>query len=494
MVERKQFVATTFWDTTQPQGSIIGAYPVPFSLINSKSMKPAWENNIFWRGTAIVSVQLQSTAFVTGKLALVWAPLMDTAQATATYGGRLSSISIARHMFMLPGTNPNIDFEIPFIHPSSHLDIRTSSTGLGTLLLVVYNKLRFGASAPVTNVTLTIYGSFKNNEFSVLNPTTTSVVSERKVQCQGGVQTKAITNNYNLEHVMNASIDAGNGTSDSFQGGASDFKVPMDKPNICMNPAPALIRVVPNLANSVGIEFAQTLDLAAASLPHVTPTITGLSDNEMSLDMMLKTPCYQSTFQVASTDLPNAILFAADLAPCQEFFQAAINDTLDLSLLSFSCLPWSFWRGGIVFDLEVVASNYHNCKLMICSHYGFEADGLSVEESMGQYLTVFEVTAGVSTIKVVFPWRSPTQWKLVCNGSYADATPFSMGQMSVRLLSPLQYNETVTSTIDVNVSISGDVDFMVSSLGNNAIDVIPVDVSPSFLVNRPRYPGTKVTH
>jgi len=199
----------------------------------------------------------------------------------------------------------------------------------------------------------------------------------------------------------------------------------------------------------------------------------------MSLDMMLKTPSYITTFQVTSVSIPNDVLFTGDLCPCSEFFQAALGDSIDLSLLSHACLPWSFWRGGIVFDLKVISTIYHNCKLMICSHYGFEAAGLTVEEAMGQYTTVFEVTQGISTIKIVFPWRSPTQWKRVCNGAYADATAFSMGQMSVRLLSPLQYNETVSSTIDVNVSLSGDTDFEVSSLGNNAIDVVPVDVSPS---------------
>jgi len=364
-----------------------------------------------------------------------------------------------------------VDFEIPFVHPTSHLDIRSSSTGLGTLLVVVFNLLRFGASAPITSLALTVYGSFKNNEFSLLNPTTTSVV------VQGGVQTKSVTNNYNLDNVMNASMDAGNATSDAFQGGSTDMKVPMDKPNMGINAPPALVRVVPNLANSIGIEFAQNLDLCAASLPHVTPVITGLGDNEMSLDMMLKTPTYLQTFQVAATDLPNAILFTADLCPCSEFFQAAVGDQIDLSLLSFATLPWSLWRGGIVFDLKVVCTTYHTCKLMICSHYGFEASGLTTDEAMGQYTTVFEVARGVSTIKVVFPWRSPTQWKRVCNGSYSDATPFSMGQMSVRLLSPLQYNETVSAVIDVNISISGDTDFEVASLGNNAIDVTPVDIS-----------------
>jgi len=116
---------------------------------------------------------------------------------------------------------------------------------------------------------------------------------------------------------------------------------------------------------------------------------------------------------------------------------------------------------------------------MICSHYGFEAAGLTIDESMGQYTTVFQVANGLSRMRVIFPWRSPSDWKRVNNGSYADATPFSMGQFTVRLLSPLLYNEVVSSSVDVNVFLSGGPDYETAFLGCNAIDVAPVDLVAS---------------
>jgi len=113
---------------------------------------------------------------------------------------------------------------------------------------------------------------------------------------------------------------------------------------------------------------------------------------------------------------------------------------------------------------------------MICSHYGFEAAGLTVEESMGQYTTIFQVAQGMSRIRVVFPWRSASNWKLVPNGSYSDPSSYTMGQFSVRLLSALQYNETVSSSVDVNVYMSGGPTFETAFLGVNAIDVATVDL------------------
>jgi hypothetical protein len=465
IVGRKQFLDTTYWTTTHSRGSIIASYNVPFSLISSKAMRPAFENSIYWRGTARVTMQLQSTTFVAGSLIVVWAPLLDAVQAAQVYAGRLSSAHIARHMFLYPGNNPSIDFEIPFTFPQSHLDIRQQDRTLGTLLVMVRNRLRTGENSPSDQIALTSYGSFIDNEFAVLNPKT--------IVIQGGIQSKVT--NYNLEHVMNASIDAGS-TQDSFAGGSTDFKVPtMDKPNVCLNPMPALVRQVPNLCNNVGIEYAQNMDLPAASLPVVLPIVTSLARDEMSLEMMFKTPCYAGVFQILASNNPNDVLYTGDLCPGSEFFVAETGASIDLSLFSFAALPFSYWKGGISVELEVVCSIYHTCKLAICSHYGYEAAGLTVDEAMGQYTTIFEVAGGTSRIRVDFPWRCPSEFKEVCNGSYVDATPFSMGQFSVRLLSPLQYNETVSSTIDVNVFISGGPDFQTSFLGSNAIDVAIVD-------------------
>jgi hypothetical protein len=467
LTERKQFLDTTFWSADQTAGTIIASYSVPFDLINSKAMAPAWAGSIFWRGTPCVTLQLQSTQFACGCLIVVWCPLMDSALAAQTYGGRLASANLARYMKMYPTTNPTIEFEIPFFYPASHLDVRQTSMTLGTLIVMVHNPLSLGDSAPTNSVAMTAYGSFKNSEFAVLNP---------KTVAQGGIQSKVT--NYNIQHVVDSAIDVSSTSEDSFAGGATDLKTNarMDKPNLGLTPMPMIARLVPNLANNVDIEYAQNLDLPAASVPPVPVPVTGLAEDEMSLVRMFRMPGYINTFSVLAANIPNDVLFTGDLCPGSEFFTLGAGGVVDLSLLSYATLPFSYWSGSIVVDLEVIATAFHICKLAICSHYGYEASGLTVEESMGQYTTIFDVR-GYSTIRVTFPWRSATPWKLVCNGSYADASPFLMGQFSVRLLSPLQYNETIASNISVNVYMSGGSDFKTAFVGCNAIDVAPVDLS-----------------
>jgi len=327
----------------------------------------------------------------------------------------------------------------------------------------VHNTLRMGPSAPVNNVSLTAWASFGNSEFAVLNP--------KIAVAQGGVQTKYMSN---VIHAYNSTVDVPTQSTDSFAGGATDLKMPAknDKPNVGATPMPMVQRGYPNFAVNQDVEYAQVLDLTSSSVPVVPTSVAGLATDEMSISRMQKMPGWVGTFSINSGQIPNDVLWTGDLCPCAEFF-TAVNESMDLSLLSYACLPFSYWKGSLVVKLEVLGTPFHACKLAICSHYGYEASGLTVEESMGQYTTVFDVK-GYATIEVVFPWRSPTPWKMVNNGTYPDATPYSMGQFSVRMLSPLQYNETVADTVDVNVYFSGGGDFETAFLGCNAIDVAPL--------------------
>jgi len=116
-----------------------------------------------------------------------------------------------------------------------------------------------------------------------------------------------------------------------------------------------------------------------------------------------------------------------------------------------------------------VATPMHSARLQICSHIGYEAAGLSINEAFGQYTCIFDVK-GVTEIEISFPWRSPTEWKKVNNGSNPNASDYSMGQFSVRVLNPLQTVETVASTIDFNIYFAGGPDYKLAYLGSNSVD------------------------
>jgi len=465
MVTRPQFVNTFVWASSHITGSIIGSIDVPLGLLNSRAMKSAWARNMFWRGNPQVMLNLQATQFVAGCVAVVWAPLLDSTQAAKVYGGDLISCMSTRHELMFPGKDVTVAFDIPYLHYLDALDTRKlSSQTLGTLLLVVVSPLRFGPSSTTEILSLTAYARFLDSEFSVINPRENVLV-----EAQGGIQSKVSNYSYNIEHVMDSSIDFKDSSADAFTGGETALSAPLDKPNLAINPMPVVVRTNPNLCNSVAVDYANRLDLE--SRPERYPERKDLATDvdEMSVRYLTSRYTPIGSFTVQTSDPVNSVLFKADLCPCARFFTAGVDDVINLDLMSYVSTPYSFWRGSLKYKIIVVGTALHAAKLMICSHVGFEASGLTVEEALGQYTTVLNI-AGVTVLEVVFPWRSTTRFKRVCNGAYSDPTPFSMGQFSIRVLSPLQQMESIPSIIEVIVLQAAGDDYELHGLFNSAVD------------------------
>jgi len=354
---------------------------------------------------------------------------------------------------------------VPYVHSRSHLDLRVPSdeNNLGTFVIYVNNALRAGPTATSTSVSLSVFASFQESDFSVINPTAVSIVP------QGGIQSKVT--NINIEHAMNATLDAST-TGDNFQGGSTS--APMDLPNLALNPTPVQRRLYPVITNVTNVDYCVHLDTVANSRPMVKPISLGTEEDEMSMAYLLQKFSFLDSFTVTTTNAVGEAVFVSDLCPAAELFTLPQGASFTPTLLTYVSLPFSFWKGSLVYKIVAVASPIHTCRLQICSHIGYEASGLTVNEAFGQYICIFEVR-GVSEITISFPWRSSTEWKKVNTGSNVDTHNYSMGQFSVRVLNGLQAMESVSQAIDLNVYLKGGPDYELTYLGNNAIDLSPVD-------------------
>jgi len=214
--------------------------------------------------------------------------------------------------------------------------------------------------------------------------------------------------------------------------------------------------------------------MSAATRPLTKAVDTGTSQDEMEIRYLTQKMSFVDSFVLATTNTMGEALFVADLCPAFELFSMPYGSSFTPTLLSYVSFPFSYWKGSLVYKIVAVASPIHTARVQICSHVGYEAAGLSVDEAFGQYTCIFEVR-GVSEITISFPWRSPTEWKKVNNGSNVDTTNYSMGQFSVRVLNPLQAMESVSAAIDFNVYYAGGPDYDLAYIVNNAIDLSPVD-------------------
>jgi hypothetical protein len=465
VVEKEQLVESLAWNTSDAVGSVLTYYDVPFDLIKSRVMQSAFSRYLFWRGNVTLRVQLQCNTFMNGSIVVAWLPLMTSSQAMFLCNGNLRSLSITKHAVLYAGKCSTVDLTVPYLHNKSHLDLRvaTDDNSLGCFVVYVMNQLRVGASATSTSATLSTFASFSGSDFAVINPTSISVVP------QGGIQSKVT--NINIEHAMNATLDAST-TGDNFQGGSTT--APMDLPNIGLNWSPVISNAYPVITNTSNVDHLTVMDTAANTRPITKPVDTGTSVDEMEMSYLTSKMSFVSSFTVNNTNAVGEAVFVGDLCPAFELFTLPLDSSFAPTLLSAVSFPFSFWKGSLVYKIVAVASPIHTCRLQICSHIGYESSGLEVNEAFGQYVSIFEV-CGVSEITVSFPWRSPTEWKKVNTGSNSDTGNYSMGQFSVRVLNALQTMESVSSDIDLNVYYCGGPDYELTGLGNNAIDLIPVD-------------------
>jgi len=240
-----------------------------------------------------------------------------------------------------------------------------------------------------------------------------------------------------------------------------------------LNYMPVSNRTYPIYCNTSNLDYCQVLNTEPGVMPVAKPIDFGTSQDEMELKYLTQKLSFVRSFVMNSSNQIGDSLDIFDLCPCFELFDMPYSSSFTPTLLSYVSAPFSFWKGSLKFKIVAVASPIHTARLQICSHIGYEANGLTVDEAFGQYTCIFEVR-GVTEVTVVFPWRSPTEWKLVNNGSNANTTDFSMGQFSVRVLNPLQSMEAVSDAIDFNVYMAGDDDYRLAYLGNNAADLSPV--------------------
>jgi hypothetical protein len=463
-VKKWQFVQTVPWEPAAGAGSFIMTKLLPFDVVLSGPMHDAFIRYVYFKGGIDFRLQLQSNVFQNGSLMVCWAPLVDLHEVATLYLGDMQAAQILPHVQMFAGMTQTIEFSVPWVHFRQYLDLRKAGdyNFMGVLFAMVMNPLVIGEDALTTRASLSLFVSFPCSDFQIINPTKVSIVPQGNTMVSSRVWN--VTNS-----AIEGTIDA-DGGSDEFKGEVQASGAPMDKPNFGVNPPPNLLRKYTYLSNFKNVTYSQVLDAYADNVPKVTAKLTGKGDDEMSFKYLFSRKTFYSTWSFGADVGIGGEVARVDLCPCSEFFYLPFGSTTTLSHLSYVTLPFSMWRGGLAFRIEVVASPMHTGRLQICSHIGFEANGLSVQEAFAQYTAVLEI-GGVTSIDIVVPWRSPTDWKLVPAGAYPDASPYSMGQFTLRVLMPLQLPTGTGNRVYINIYYGGHRDFEVAHLGGNLRDV-----------------------
>jgi hypothetical protein len=463
-VKRQQFLGEYKWSTNDAAGSVMLALDVPFEVMRSRLTTQAFKRNVFWRGDTVLSVHLQTTQFNSGRFVVLFVPLLPKAEAIERFAASGTNQSMVPYVNVDANSSRTIDFVIPYFSQYTHVNTfeRGPSSSLGTLLFIVRNALYIGDSI-ASSLTYTLFTRFDNSQFSVVNPTITTIVP------QGGLNSKVT--NINIRKVVDSTIDASS-TGDNFEAKAQFTK--NDKPNLGLNYTPVRNAAYPMLCNASNVEYSENLSLDSSNLVALSNVVAGTTVDEMDFAYLVSKPCYVGTFKILANGNTNEQVYSRRLCPLPELFTAVVGEIFQPDLVGYISAPFYYWKGSLVFRFEIVATAFHTCRIAICAHYSMPLDTVKKDDALSQYTVVHDVGVGKNDICVTFPWRSSTPWKRVPSSSDTVESDSCLGYLSVRVVNPLNPPESVAPFLEVNVFSSAGDDFELSGFGNSSQDLTSI--------------------
>lgn len=473
MLERFSFKASYPWLSSSPSHTVLAQLRVPQDLIVSTVTSVPFSSFCFWRGDVEIRFQVTATPFHQGLAVAAFVPLTDNTFATENIISNFSSLSVNQCCYLYPNVNTSAVMKIPFNSPQTYLDL-TSPGGsftstLGYLYVVVFNQLQLSANATDT-CTVSIFSRFLNNSFKVPRKSTlvASPQSIERSQLTGLVKSVA---NEAIDNVA-ATVLPETISAESILNSVGVAM--LDKPtDVRQEMVHASLTGRMNF--STGVEHLDKLTLEPSQTFESTSQTFATNVDEMEMSYLYSKYSYLGSFNVTTDQLPGTIVARFPMNPIPNVLTLDRNK---VPMLSYLVFPFKFWRGGLNYKLQIVATSLQTCKLFIALNYNefTPVTTMDVNQATSQYGEVIEINQGSNEFEFSVPFVSVTPYKAVPT-SNSPSQLDSLGFINVVVLNRLVAPNNTPITITCNLFISGSSDFEANTL-STANNVTPFTIPP----------------
>jgi hypothetical protein len=452
------------WNPSQARGTIITSFKFPDILDSVESlMTRTLRMYAFYKLSPVVRLQINSTQFHQGQLIMTFDPFSQSFDTYAEAAGTAYPVHDIHYATGLPSVkvmaseSDPIELRVPFVHPRSFL-VSNSDAGydtLGTVRIQVLNPLQAAAGA-TTNLTLTVWIYAADSSVHVpvaYHQAQPSGLSELISQIMGPAK-QGIQNTRNaVGHLASGNIGgalrSGQGLIDNL-GSIFGF----DYPTRIISPEKT-ISPVENLAVAMGASRSQRLAIDPESGYVPSPSIFGSSTEDMDFMKIARTPMLLAQIKWNTTDTAGTSLMQAPVAPSvAPQISVAGQDVQLLSYLAYVAQFFTYWRGGIIYDIEFVATRYHSGRILVSYSPNYQVPTYS-DASSSNPNVVLDIQQ-TSKISFLVPFTSPTAMKTTRNNV---ADEFATGFVRLFVQNTLCAASNVAPDIEINVYVRAADDF-----------------------------------
>lgn len=500
------------WTTSQERNFELVKFNLPAILGEVESVVlRTLSMYAFYKLTPVVRLQINATQFHQGQLIMSFDPFNQAVDRNvATNYAQYYPIHDIYYASGLPNVKvmaseaDPVELHIPFVHPRSFLTSNSQYgyDDLGRVRVTVLNPLLAAEGAsPSVAVTIWIYAkdasvhvpmNYHTPQLPIQTIPSIGEVSNILDNIAGGARnTYKLIGNLITGNPGKALRD-GQGLVDNL-GEIFGF----DYPTRTLSPEKT-ISPVENMAISVGASRSQRLCLDPVSSYTPDPAIFGSTSDDLDLMRIAKTPMLLAQVKWLASSPVGTNLFTIPITPMIAPNNLGTTElpVNNVSFLAFATSLFNYWRGGITFDIEFIATHFHSGRLAV----GFSpnADPTSnnyanVTSSLPNIILDLQQT---SRLSFSVPFVSATPLKYVELG-YGD-TPLPLtdesliGYLGIYVMNKLVAASNVAPSVEINVYIRASDDYQLFTPAHHGLSFVRAEAPTSIVESQPSIGGTDI--
>lgn len=436
------------------------------------------------RANLNIEIQVNGTPFHYGMILASYEPANGIRQSI---DGDYRQHSNLQHGFINPTNSASVSLVGPFIKPDFWIDLQDAlSPAIGVLNLDTVVGLQ-SASGTVDPVTINVYAWMTDVELAF--PTSLSLATftpqakkvmkkKRKMGTQVGKDEYEVVPNSGMisgpasavaniaskltsvpiigQFATATEIAANSVSSIAKLFGYSRPKALTAPASFLALPG-SIFAATDQVVNAIPATFDSKAEIS------IDPTIVGLasSEDELAISAIARKPTLMRVDTWTMADLVGETISVAPVQPNTWSINAAGAGVdlgrLEMSALAFTCIPFEYWSGTLVFRFQIVCSKFHRGRLRF--NYSSSPAFAGTDELNTSYNHIVDISPG-KEFEIHIPWSQEQPMLPIEDIGNVIGVP-SNGFLNVRVQNELVAPDS-TSPVSLMCWIYAGDDFTVS--------------------------------
>jgi len=497
-LSRPTLIDTRTWTTSQTTGNYPSSYTISpwYLLANDTVIKNKIQNYAFFRGKLCLKFIVNGTPFHYGIFMISHEPNVGMrASKIAQPSVVANDVRLATpysqlpHVCVYPADNASAELHLPFFTNRSWISIPGTSemTSMGQLYYYILSPLRVASSSASTSVTIQTYAWFEDVE--LMGSTSAFALQAGDVSDTCKTIAKAGTAVATATALVCPEISAGATAISEHASMAAMVAEALGYTNLPVTEDVKAYTPMPfaQMATSEISTAVQKLTLSPSQGISIDPALIGIEPkDEMTMAHITQKTSILTVANWSTTDTIGHRAFGVRVSPSLFSLQTVGTPvkcyTVNHTYMSYLTSMFTYWRGDIVFDIDIVCTKFHKGRLLL---QWDPIVGGGVKPVNSVYSTILDIgETNKATIRIPYHQRFEflrnrgiieQNWTIDdidvgCDSNYDN------GVFYISVLTPL-VSPITPATVDLVISVRAAENFELidpcSQLGETAASVPP---------------------